>query len=94
MKNLVDAITPGTCVAISRLADEDCYAIVDAAPVEILEIPHIAGVPLDESTKKHDLRVRHWPNICGHLERGDGHDIVIWWPSLAQAPHALCVHDG
>jgi len=86
--SLLDAIMSESSVAVSRLADEDSYAAIDASDIELIEVPHIAGVPLDETIARGVVRVRHWPNLSGYLENGEDRDVVVWWPSLAPAPHA------
>lgn len=88
MTGLLDAISSESAVAVSRLADENVYCAIDASDVELIEVPHVAGVPLEETIPGGVVRVRHWPNLCGYLEGGNDRDVVVWWPSLAPAPHA------
>jgi len=83
---LLDAIGSEPSVAVSRLADEAVYAAIDASDVELIEVPHSAGVPLVEPIVGGVVRVRHWPNVAGYLESGNDRDVVVWWRSLAPAP--------
>lgn len=86
MTRLLDVISSEPSVAVSRLADEDVYSAIGTSDIELIEVPHIAGVPLVEEALGGVVRVRHWPNLCGYLESGNDRDIVVWWPSLARAP--------
>jgi len=83
---LFDTIGAESAVAVSRLADEDVYSSIDTSGIELIEVPHTAGVPLVATITADVVRVRHWPNLSGYLESGDDDDIVVWWPSLAHAP--------
>ena len=88
MTGLLDAISSESAVAVSRLADEDVNFAIDTSDVDLIEVPHVAGVPLEDAIPTALVRVRHWPNLGGYLEHGSDHDVVVWWPSLAPAPHA------
>jgi len=83
---LLDVISSESSIAVSRLADEDVYSAIETSDIELIEVPHTAGVPLVETIVGSVVRVRHWPNLCGYLEGGNDRDIVVWWPSLAPAP--------
>lgn len=88
---LLDAIGSASAVAVSRLADEEVYSAIDEMDVALIEVPHVAGRPLEDTVDSGVTRVRHWPNLAGYLETGHDNDIVIWWPSLAPEPSARMV---
>lgn len=88
---LLEAIRSEPAVAVSRLADEDVRSAIHESDVELIEVPHLAGRPLDDAIRSGIMRVRHWPNMAGYLETGHDNDIVVWQPSLATEPKARVV---
>ena len=86
MNPLVGMIEPANAVAASRLADPDDLAAIRASGAAIVEVPHIGCRPVDDGIPRSLVRIRHWPNIGGYLERGDPDDIVAWAPYLAESP--------
>ncbi|NHZ70495.1 MAG: hypothetical protein GWP18_02510 [Proteobacteria bacterium] len=86
MNPLIEAIGSATTVAASRLADAVHLTLIADSEIAILEVPHLACRPIDVDLPPHIVRVRHWPNIGGCLENGGSDDVVVWSPSLAEAP--------
>lgn len=88
---LLEAIRSESAVAVSRLADEDMRSAIQESDIELIEVAHLAGRPLDDNIRSGITRVRHWPNMAGYLETGHDRDIVVWQPSLATEPSARVV---
>jgi hypothetical protein len=84
-------VPDATTAAISRLrwvtTDGHLREVVDTdSSIVALEVPHVAGQPIDDVVPSHAVRIREWPNRLGILERGSEGDVVMWRTDLADEP--------
>jgi hypothetical protein len=71
---------------VSRLAEGNVAGDLGVEAIDVQEIPHLKGLPLDVPMPDHTTVVREWPNLAGRFEPTTGGGLVRWNRSLAPPP--------
>lgn len=83
---LIECLSGATTIAFSRLWRHGLPAQLEVLDAATIELPHLAGVPVDLPLPQDSIKLAEWPNAIGILEPIDVSTVVRWDEATAPRP--------